>query len=211
MGDLFGGRVGQIPGHRIPSPLPYSAPAVPCYPLPKPSLHSPPFRQLALGRPGRPTFREPQGRVELSPGPTERTGARYGLSGAHHLQTVGATAWFHRSQPLRKRVQALRTFWDLRWHNQPILMARRWAGQWDQAAIRFLQPDIARCTRKQIKAVLGHIGRVTSATATTCWRDFTAIVKDLSPPLDPSPPPAPTGARHPSTIEWDPRLGEDHG
>ena len=30
--------------------------------------------------------------------------------------------------------------------NQPSLMARRWAGQWDQAAIRSLQPAIARCT-----------------------------------------------------------------
>ena len=43
--------------------------------------------------------------------------------------------------------------------NQPTLMARRWSGQWDQEAIRALQPRIARCTRKQIKAVLGHIGR----------------------------------------------------
>ena len=201
------------------------------------------------------------------------------------LQTAGATAWLHRSQPLRKRVQALRTFWDLRWHgenqavaakteapqvsacpichrfwsqahvlgdcpstadartggsldltlavsrlppgpmleldrkfqsllstyNQPTLMARRWAGQWDQVAIRSLQPEIARCTRKQIKAVLGHIGRVTSTTAATCWRDLTAMAKDLSPPRDPSPPPALTGARQQSTIEWDPRLGEDHG
>ena len=80
-------------------------------------------------------------------------------------------------------------------YNQPTLMARRWAGQWDHAAIRSLQPEIARCTRKQIKAVLGHIGRVTSTTAATCWRDFTAIAKDLSPPRDPSPTPALTGAR----------------
>ena len=95
--------------------------------------------------------------------------------------------------------------------NQPTLMARRWAGQWDQAAIHSLHPDIARCTRKQIKAVLGHIGRVTSSTAAACWRDFTAMAKDLSPPVDPSRPPAPTAARQLSTIEWDPRLGEDHG
>ena len=129
-------------------------------------------------------------------------------------QSVGATFWFSRPRPLRKRVQALRTLWDLRWHgenkavaahsldpqvsacpicrrhctqahvlcdcpstagarmegsfdlnlivsrlppgptmelgrkfqlllstfNQPTLMARRWAGQWDQAAIHSLQP-----------------------------------------------------------------------
>ena len=47
---------------------------------------------------------------------------------------------------------------------------RCWSGQWDQDAIRALQPHIARCTRKQIKAVLGHIGRVTSTTASACWR-----------------------------------------
>ena len=200
-------------------------------------------------------------------------------------QSVGATSWFSRTRPLRKRVQALRTFWDLRWHgenkavaahssdpqvsacpicgrhwtqahvlcdcpssagarmeglfdlnltvsrlppgpmmdlgrkfqlllstfNQPTLMGRRWAGQWDQAAIHSLQPDIARCTRKQIKAVLGHIGRVTSLAAAACWRDFTAMAKDLAPPSDLCHPPAPTAARQLSTIAWDPRLGEDHG
>ena len=200
-------------------------------------------------------------------------------------QWVGATSWFSRPRPLRKRVQALRTFWDLRWHgenkavaahsldpqvsacpicrrhwtqahvlcncpstagarmegsfdlnltvsrlppgpmralgrkfqlllssfNQPTLLARRWAEQRDHTAIHSLQPDIARCTRKQIKAVLGHIGRVTSAMAAACWREFTAMAKDLSPPADPRHPPAPTAARQLSTIEWDPRLGEDHG
>ena len=95
--------------------------------------------------------------------------------------------------------------------NQPDLRARRWAGQWDQAAIHSLQPDIARCTRKQIKAVLGHIGRVTSTTSAACWRDFTAMAKDISSHIDPRPPPAPTAAQQLSTIEWDPRLGEDHG
>ena len=90
-------------------------------------------------------------------------------------------------------------------------MTRRWAGQWDQEAIRSLQPEIARCTRKQIKAVLGHIGRVTSSTSSACWRHFTALAKDLSPPADPYHPPTPTVARQLSTIEWDPRHGEDHG
>ena len=147
-----------------------------------------------------------------------------------------------RGQALRRRVQGLRTLWDLRWHgenkavathspdpqvsacpichrywsqahvlcdcpgttsersggisdltiainrlppgpmldlgrkfqtllvtpNHPTLMARRWAGQWDQAAITALRPDIASCTRKQLQAVLGHIGRVTSSTTTAC-------------------------------------------
>ena len=164
-------------------------------------------------------------------------------------QSMGAASWSYRSRSLRKRVQALRTLWDLRWHgenkavatqshdpvracpichrfwsqahygrpdgtyhepqhcwiwvgqallttfNQPTLMARRWSGQWDQDAIRTLQPNIARCNRKQIKAVLGHIGRVTSNTASACWRLFSAMVKDLSPPVDPYPPPTPMVAR----------------
>ena len=200
-------------------------------------------------------------------------------------QSVGAAAWTPRALPLRKRVQALRTYWDLRWHgenqavaahtqdpqvsacpichrfwsqahvlcecpgttaaredgsldltlavnrlppgpmldlgrqfqmlltipNHPTLMARRWSGQWDHAAIRVLQPHIARCTRKQIKAVLGHIGRVTSSTASTCWRHFTAMAQDIAPHQDQSPPPMPMVARQLSTLDWDPRLGEDHG
>ena len=94
--------------------------------------------------------------------------------------------------------------------NQPTLMALRWSGSWDKVAIRVLQPEIARCTLKQIKAVLRHIGRVTSSTTTACWRDFTAMAKDLSSPADPSPPPAPMVAGQLSTIEWDFRLSEDH-
>ena len=173
-----------------------------------------------------------------------------------HLAT-SATPWLQRGQPLRQRVQGLRTLWDLRWHgenkeiathsqdpqvsacpichrfwsqahvlcdcpgtssarsggtldltiainrlppgpmlelgrkfqtlliipNHPTLMARRWAGQWDQAAITALRPEIASCTRKQLQAVLGHIGRVTSSTATACWREFLAIARELPPPL----------------------------
>ena len=95
--------------------------------------------------------------------------------------------------------------------NQPTLMARRWSGQRDQTAIRALQPQIARCSRKQIKAVLGHIGRVTSSTASACWRHFAAMAKDLYPPMDQFPPFMPMVARQLSTIDWDPRLGEDHG
>ena len=200
-------------------------------------------------------------------------------------QSLGASSWFSRPLPLRKRVHAVRTLLDLRWHgetkavaahsldpqvsvcpictrfwsqahvlrdcpgtsdarlggsldlnitvsrlppgpmlelgrqfqlllttfNQPTLMANRWAGQWDQAAIRSLQPAIAGCTRKQIKAVLGHLGRVTSTTASACWRDFAAMAKDLTPLVDFHHPPAPTAARQLSTLDWDPRLGEDHG
>ena len=66
--------------------------------------------------------------------------------------------------------------------NQPDLMARRWAGQWDHTAIEALRPEIANCTRKQIKAVLSLIGRITCSTATACWRDFTATARELSPP-----------------------------
>ena len=55
-----------------------------------------------------------------------------------------------------------------------------------------LQPAIARCTSKQSKAVLGHLGRVTSTTASACWRDFTAMANDLTPPVDFHHPPTPT-------------------
>ena len=200
-------------------------------------------------------------------------------------QSVGPAAWVHRLQPLRQRVQALRSLWDLRWHgenravaarsvdpqvsacpichrhwtqahvlcdcpstsgarasgsldltvaisrlpagpmqelghqlqrlltipNQPSLMARRWSGQWDHAAIAALQPEIARCSRKQIKTVLGHIGRITCATTTACWRDFIIMTRDLSPTQEDSPPPLPTADGQMSTLDWDPRLGEDHG
>ena len=197
----------------------------------------------------------------------------------------GTTSWIHRGQPLRKRVQAMRTLWDLRWHgenraiatrssdpqvsacpichrfwsqahvlcncpgttsartegsldltialnrlppgpmlelgrkfktlliipNQPDLMARRWAGQWDHTAIEALRPEIANCTSKQIKAVLSQIGRITCCTATACWREFTAMARELSPPATASTPPRPLEDGQTSTIEWDPRLGEDHG
>ena len=89
--------------------------------------------------------------------------------------------------------------------NQPLLMARRWSGPWDRAAIAYLQPEMARCTGKQIKAVLRHIGRVTNTTAAACWSEFSAMAKDLNPPPDNSSPPAPLADRQTSTLEWDPR------
>ena len=190
-----------------------------------------------------------------------------------------------RGQPLRQRVQGLRTIWDLRWHgenkgiathsqdpqvsacpichrfwsqahvlcecpstsssrldgtldltitinrlppgpmlalgrkfqslliihNQPTLMARRWAGQWDQAAITALRPEIANCTRKQLQAVLDHIGRVTSSTATACWREFMALARELSTSTSAPLIPLPLVEGQTSTLDWDPRLGEDHG
>ena len=33
-------------------------------------------------------------------------------------QSVGPAAWSHSSHPLRQRVQALRSLWDLRWHGE---------------------------------------------------------------------------------------------
>ena len=95
--------------------------------------------------------------------------------------------------------------------NQPSLMARRWSGQWDREAIDALQPEIARCTRKQIKAVLGHIGRITCATTAACWRDFTLLSRELTVSSDVLPPPSQLAEGQLSTIDWDPRLGEDHG
>ena len=80
--------------------------------------------------------------------------------------------------------------WDLGRHfqslllvpNQPNLMARRRAGQWDPGAIASLNPVIARCNHQQIMAVLGHVGRITDATTGACWRNFLAIARELNPP-----------------------------
>ena len=94
---------------------------------------------------------------------------------------------------------------------QPSLMARRWSGQWDQVAIDALQPEIARCSRKQIKAVLSHIGRITGATTAACWRDFIQLARELPSSSDALPPPTPPVDGQMSTLDWDPRLGEDHG
>ena len=193
-----------------------------------------------------------------------------------HL-AVSLSPWLKRGQPLRQRVQGLRTLWDLRWHgenkeiatrhpdpqvsacpichrfwskgalwartggtldltiainrlppgpmldlgrkfqsqlvipNHPTLMARRWVGQWDQAAITALRPEIVSCTRKQLQAVLRHIGRVTISTATACWREFLAMARELPPPLYDPPIPLPLADGQMSTMDWDPRLGEDHG
>ena len=95
--------------------------------------------------------------------------------------------------------------------NQPDLMARRWAGQWDHPAIEALRPEIANCTRNQIKAVLSQIGRITCSTTAACWRDFTAMARKLSPPASDPSPPRPLEDGQTSTLDWDPRLGEDHG
>ena len=85
--------------------------------------------------------------------------------------------------------------------SRPSLMARQWSVQWDQAAIGDLQNEIARCTRKQFKAVLGSIDRITCASATACWRDFILLSRELLPPAE----------GQMSTIDWGPGLGEDHG
>ena len=96
-------------------------------------------------------------------------------------------------------------------HNQPSMLARRWAGHWDQGALRSLAPMIANCTRTQIKAVLGHILRVTHATTSACWRQFLATARELSPPTSDIPIPTPLAENQLNTLDWDPRLGEDHG
>ena len=57
----------------------------------------------------------------------------------------------------------------------------------------------------------GHIGRVTSSTATACWREFLAMTRELSPPFYDAPTPLPLADGQMSTIDWDPRLCEDHG
>ena len=107
---------------------------------------------------------------------------------------------------LGRKFQSLLTI-----HNHPTLMARRWTGQWDQAAITALRSDIANCTRKQLQTVLGHIGRVTSASSTASWREFMALARELSPPTYDHSVTLPLVDGQQSTIDWDPRLGEDHG
>ena len=96
-------------------------------------------------------------------------------------------------------------------HNQPQLLARRWSGHWDLAALGSLRPMITRCTIKQIKAVLGHIGQITQSTTSACWRRFAAMARELNPPPANPHPPIPLETQQQSTIDWDPRLGEDHG
>ena len=60
--------------------------------------------------------------------------------------------------------------------------------------------------REQIKGVYGLIGCVTSSTASACSLNFTAMARDLN---------FPPHHAHPlvdvqqSTLDWDPRLGED--
>ena len=76
-------------------------------------------------------------------------------------------------------------------HNQPFLLARRWSGHWDQEALRSLTPMIANCTRTQIKAVLGHVLRVTRSTISACWRHFLATARELPPPPRAMPTPIP--------------------
>ena len=96
-------------------------------------------------------------------------------------------------------------------YNQPQLLARRWSGHWDPAALESLRPMIMRCTIKQIKAVLGHIGRITQSATSACWRQFTAMARELNSPPAKHHPPTPLETHQLSTIDWDPRLGEDHG
>ena len=96
-------------------------------------------------------------------------------------------------------------------YNQPQLLARRWSGHWDLAALGSLRPMITRCTIKEIKAVLVHIGRITHSTTSACWRQYAAMTRELNPlPANPHPP-TPLQTHQLSTIDWDPRLGEDRG
>ena len=90
--------------------------------------------------------------------------------------------------------------------NQPDLMARRWAGQWDHTAIEALRPEIANCTRKTNQGsfkpnwadyelhrgcVFARIHGYGARALPSCYR--------LSP-HDPW-----------RMLDWDPRLDEDHG
>ena len=59
--------------------------------------------------------------------------------------------------------------------------------------------------------MLGHIGRITCATTAACWRDFILLSRELTSSLDALPPPTPPVEGQMSSMDWDPRLGEDHG
>ena len=63
-------------------------------------------------------------------------------------------------------------------HNQPQQLAGRWSGHWDPVALESLKPMIAT---KQIKAALGHMGRITRSTTSACWRQFAAMARKLNP------------------------------
>ena len=93
-------------------------------------------------------------------------------------------------------------------HNQPLLLARRWSGHWDPVVLESLRPMIARWTRKQIKAVLGHIARITRSMTSDCWRQFAVMARELNPPPAAPHTPLPLSDQQMSTIVWDPRLGE---
>ena len=54
------------------------------------------------------------------------------------------------------------------------MLARSWSGHWDPVALESLRTMIARCTRKQIEAVLGHIGRIIRSMTSDCWRHLVA-------------------------------------
>ena len=203
----------------------------------------PPFRHPW---PGDPASSRPGQFCRLIRGPGD-----WDWGGIDSRQAAGAASWFQRSQPLLKRVQALRTLWDFRWHGQNKVAASHSQDAqssacsicnrfWSQAHVlcdcpgariggsldptltvnrlspgpmfelgrkfhkllsAFNQPTlwttgprgysftpIRNCALHQTKAVLGRIGQVTSTTASACWRDFTAMAKDLSPPADPTPP-----------------------
>ena len=90
-------------------------------------------------------------------------------------------------------------------------MACRWARQWDVEAIVSLKPVIVRCTHKQIKAVFSHVGRITDSMSSACWRNFLAMARELDPTALRFTTSRPLAAGQMTTIEWDPRLGEDHG
>ena len=103
-----------------------------------------------------------------------------GTTGARSGGTLDLTISINRLPPGPMLVLRLKFHSLLIIHNHATLMARRWAGPWDQAAIIALRPEIASCTRKQFQS--GHIGRVMSTTITACWRVFMALARELSPP-----------------------------
>ena len=56
------------------------------------------------------------------------------------------------------------------------------------------------------------MGRITGATTAACWRNFLAMARELnSSSLQSSPPKKALATSQTNTIDWDPRLGEDHG
>ena len=88
-------------------------------------------------------------------------------------QSVGPASWSHHSQPLRQRVQALCSLWDLRWHGENRAVAARTA-----------DPQVSACPICQRHWTHAHVlcecpGSTSARAAGTL--DLTIAISHLTP------------------------------